>query len=65
MIKAKVTIGKSFDHGRAFRKEWSKGDFEEFFQKEGKYCDKLARVAELHGEPGESFTVTYTVTVTV
>lgn len=63
-MRAEVNITKSFDYGKTFTKDWKKGDFEEFFAHEGKYLDRLGRIAEVHGEPGETFTVTYTITVT-
>ena len=64
-MKAKVDISKSFDEGKAFSKEWNQGDFEEFFKDEGEYLDKLCGIAKEHGKSGDSFTVTYTVKVTM
>lgn len=63
-MKAVVTIDKSFDEGKQFSKEWEAKDFEEFFRDEGKYLDNLSFILNLKGEPKDSFTVTYTVTVT-
>ena len=64
-MKAKVTMRKSFDEGKEFSKDWEHGDFEEFFKKEGDYLDRLGDIMEEHGEDGDQFTVTYTVTVTI
>lgn len=61
---AKVDIRKSFDDGRGFLKDWENGDFEQFFKVEGQYLDKLAVIMEEHAKEGDTFTVTYTVTVT-
>ena len=63
-MKAKVEIEKSFDKGKSFSKTWGKGDFKEFFNDEGKYLDNLCDILADKGKDGESFTVTYTVTVT-
>lgn len=62
-MKGKVKIEKSFDNTRDFSKDLENGDFEEFFQEEGKYLDKLVSVAKEHGNSGDTFTVIYTVTV--
>ena len=63
-MKATVTIRKSFDDEAEFSKEWERGDFEEFFEEEGAYLDRISSVASQKGKQGEGFTVTYTVTVT-
>lgn len=62
-MKASVKIGKSFDDGRSFKKDYEGGDFLEFFKDEGKYLDRLANILEDKGKSGDSFTVTYTVTL--
>ena len=64
-MEAKVKIAKSFDEGKQFTKEWTSGDFEQFFMEEGQYLDKLAKILAEHGKKGESFEVTYTATVTL
>lgn len=60
---ATVTIDKSFDETRKFSKELEDGDFEEFFQEEGEYLDRLVKIAIEHGHSGDEFTVVYTVNV--
>lgn len=62
-MKATVTIEKSFDEGKNFTKQYEFGDFEEFFDDEGMYLDKLAKVTIEKGKNGDGFTITYTVTV--
>ena len=64
-MKAKVAITKSFDEGKEFSKEWAQNDFEEFFIEEGQYLDRLCNTMTEHGKKDESFTMTYTVTVTM
>lgn len=63
-MKAVVTIEKTFDDGKKFTKEWTNGDFHEFFTEEGAYLDRLSKIVEDKGDEGDSFTVTYSVTVT-
>ncbi len=63
-MKARVEIEKSFDKGKEFSKEWKFGDFQQFFEEEGDYLDKLANILADKGMNGHEFTVTYTVTVT-
>lgn len=64
-MKALVEIEKSFDdEGSRFAKTYEAGDFKEFFKAEGGYLDNLSATAEKHGKAGDTFTVTYTVTVT-
>ena len=60
-----ITIEKSFDKGSRFSKKIEDGDIEEFFRKEGEYLERLSKTLQEHGQSGESFTVTYTVEVTV
>ena len=62
-MKAKVEVKKSFDLGKEFSKVWKDGDFEEFFKGEGEYLDRLAKTLDSKGMMGDSYTVTYTVTV--
>lgn len=62
-VKAKVKIEKSFeDEVREFEKEWADGDYEEFFQLEGAYLDRLCKILIEHGKIAEGYTVTYTIT---
>lgn len=63
-MKAEVKIEKSFDNGKKFNKEYEQRDFFKFFRDEGLYLDCLCATMENKGKTGESFTVTYTVTVT-
>lgn len=64
-MKAKVTIYKSFDgEPREFTKEWNEDDFRQFLNDEGAYLDRLAKVLEERGKESDSFTVTYTVSLT-
>lgn len=63
-MKAVVTIEKTFDDGKKLTKEWESGDFHEFFVEEGDYLDRLSKIVEDKGDEGDSFTVTYSVTVT-
>ena len=58
-----VVIDKSFDESSGFMKTLESGDFETFFEEEGKYLDRLVGIANEHGKSGDKFTVTYTVTV--
>lgn len=60
---ARVNIDKTFDDGKAFKKEYAGGDFLTFFTEEGEYLDRLCGIMTDKAAPGESFTVTYTVTV--
>lgn len=64
-MKATVNIKKSFSDETEFSKNYENGDFEEFFNEEGKYLDKLAMVALTKGKDakGELFKITFTVTV--
>ena len=64
-MKAHVEIEKSFDDGKGFSKEYEYGDFEEFFKDEGEYLDRLSATLSEHGEDGQGFKVTYTVTLNV
>lgn len=63
-MKATVEITKTFEDGKMFSKEWTHGDFCEFFTEEGKYLDRLSGIVEMRGKSNEGFTITYTVTVT-
>ena len=65
MMVGTVVIDKSFDENSKFAKTVESGDFEEFFEEEGKYLDRLVKIADEHGKNGDKFTVTYTVTVEV
>ena len=60
-MRASVDIGKSFDEGKSFSKEYANGDLAEFFVEEGKYLDRLADILRVRGKAGDEFTVTYTV----
>ena len=60
-----VVIDKSFDESTEFNKTLESGDFEEFFEEEGKYLDRLVKTVDGHCKSGDKFTVTYTVTVEV
>ena len=62
-MTAVVKIIKSFDGSKLFSKEYESGDFLEFFADEGKYLDRLADGVKTHGNHGEGFEVTYTVTI--
>lgn len=62
-MNARIEINKSFDTVTAFSKEWGEGDFKEFFSREGQYLDRLAAVMREDAKEGETFTVSYTVTV--
>ena len=62
-MKATVEIGKSFDDGAKFSKEYDVGDFVEFFKEEGAYLDRLTDTVKNRGADGEGFKVTYTVTI--
>ena len=62
-MTARVKVEKSFDDGRTFTKELSGGDFREFFTDEGQYLDRLVDIVRIDGDDGDSFTVSYTVTV--
>lgn len=64
-MKALISIDKTFDDGRQLAKEWQDGDFLEFFKEEGEYLDRLCKIAQEQGNPGDSFEVCYTVKVTV
>ena len=64
-VKAKVKIEKSFEEEVSeFEKEWADGDYEEFFQQEGAYLDRLCNILVEHGKTDEGYTVTYTITTT-
>lgn len=63
-VMARVEIVKSFDDGRKLSKEWSMGDLKKFFDEEGEYLDKLAKVTEEHGKPGNGYAIAYMVIVT-
>lgn len=63
VMNGEVKIEKSFDETVSFNKVLEDGDFEEFFKDEGEYLDKLTAIAMHHGDVGDEFTVTYTVTV--
>lgn len=63
-MRAKVVVEKSFDETRELSKEWSVGDFEQFFEEEGEYLDRLSKALGDNGHNGEKFVVIYTVTVT-
>ena len=64
-MKAKIKIEKSFEEDVAkFSKNYSVGDFEEFFADEGVYLDRLADMLRLHGDNGDSFTIVYEVKLT-
>ena len=63
-MKAVVTIEKTFDDGEKFMKKWTNGDFHDFFVGEGDYLDRLSKMLEDKGDEGDSFAVTYSVTVT-
>lgn len=63
-VMARVEIVKSFDDGRKLIKEWGMGDLKKFFEEEGEYLDKLAKITEEHGEPGDGYAITYMVMVT-
>lgn len=58
-----VSIIKSFDGETDFTKEWTKGDFEQFFTEEGDYLDRLCEICKDKGREGEGFEVTYRVKV--
>lgn len=62
-VMATVEIVKSFDDGRKLSKKWGMGDLKKFFEEEGEYMDKLAKVTDEHGEPGDSFVITYMIIV--
>ena len=62
-MKANVLITKSFDGAQEFSKVYEAGDFEEFFMEEGKYLDRLSDGVNTHGDEGEGFRVTYSVTL--
>lgn len=62
-MKANVLITKSFDGAQDFSKTYEAGDFAEFFREEGEYLDRLADGVRTHGDQGEGFKVTYSVTV--
>ena len=62
MVKAEITITKTFDESRSFSKTWEVHDFEQFLKEEGEYLDRLAKTLEEKGKANEGFTVTYTVT---
>ena len=62
-MKVTVKIDKSFDGGKQFSKEYENGDFLDFFSDEGEYLDRLSSGVATHGDTGEGFVVTYTVTV--
>lgn len=63
-MKANIEIKKSFDTTAEFSKEWEKGDFEKFLSLEGEYLDRLGKTTEVKGDKGDSWTVTYTITLT-
>ena len=63
-MDAKIEITKSFDDAKEFSKVWEKGDFEEFLKDEGNYLDRLGTITEGKGKNGESWTVTYKITLT-
>lgn len=62
-MKATIEIKKSFDATTEFSKEWIANDFETFFRKEGEYLDMLALCTKVKGDDGDTWTVTYTVTL--
>lgn len=62
-INATITVEKSFDEGKEYRKCWETGDLHEFLSDEGEYLDKLCHIVAEKGDVGEGFTVTYTVKV--
>ena len=62
-MKATVEISKTFDDGAVFSKEYTDGDFAEFFTEEGAYLDRLTDTVKTRGSDGEGFTVTYTVKI--
>lgn len=63
-MKAKITVDKSFDDLCVFKKDIIPGDLKEFFNEEGKYLERLASATRQHGESGDEWSITYTVTVT-
>lgn len=62
---ATIGVEYSFKEDNLFTKEWQENDFTDFFTDEGKYLDRLAKVAEKHGESGEGFEITFTVKLVV
>ena len=60
---AMMTIEKSFDDGKKFSKEYEVGDFYTFLSEEGEWLDKLSEILSSSGSEGDSFEVTYTVSL--
>ena len=63
-VVGKIIIEKSFEEDAVeLTKTLEKGDFEEVFQKEGKYLDDLVSIVENKASSGEGFVVTYSIIV--
>lgn len=62
-MEANIIVIKSFDSGTLYHKKVEVGDFETFFKDEGKYIDRLLTTLKENGKDGDSFEITYNVTV--
>lgn len=64
-VVGKLIIMKSFDDDIVdLTKTLEDGDFEEAFQKEGAYLDKLVKVLKEKASSGEGFSASFIVTAT-